>query len=226
MRKVLWIIGVLGLLMIAAPFALGFPSKASHGQDMLDNFHRLMQQANVDKTAAYYNDVFVPLGAVVPAMSQENVTKFNAYLDGIKGMQTDSAKLVPGLAQALNMTPEQVQQFLATNYPAMSQMLAALPQMQTDFGSLLGMMSNNVEIFKQVPAGLTHYEPLVTTMQANVGNYNSADSLPNFRLFTWFFVIPGLLMFGLSGWGLFFSGQHRLTFVHRHPHIPMAGAAH
>ena len=226
MRKVLWIIGVLGLLMIAAPFALGFPSKASHGQDMLDNFHPLMQQANVDKTAAYYNDVFVPLGAVVPAMSQENVTKFNAYLEGIKGMQTDSAKLVPGLAQALNMTPEQVQQFLATNYPAMSQMLASLPQMSTDFGALLGMMSNNVAIFQQVPAGLKHYEPLVTTMQANVENYNSADSLPNFRLFTWFFVIPGLLMFGLSGWGLFFSGQHRLTFFHRHPHTPMAGAAH
>ena len=226
MRKVLWIIGVLGLLMIAAPFALGIPSKASHGQDMLDNFHPLMQQANVDKTAAYYNDVFVPLGDVVPAMTQENVTKFNAYLDGIKGMQTDSAKLVPGLAQALNMTPEQVQQFLATNYPAMSQMLAALPQMSTDFGGLLGMMSNNVEIFKQVPAGLTHYEPLVTTMQANVGNYNSADSLPNFRFFTWFFVIPGLLMFGLSGWGLFFSGQHRLAFLHHHPHTPMAGAAH
>ena len=46
---------------------------------MLDNFHPLMQQANVDKTAAYYNDVFVPLGDVVSAMSQENVTKFNAY---------------------------------------------------------------------------------------------------------------------------------------------------
>ena len=53
MRKVLWIIGALGLLMIAAPFALGFPSKAAHGQVMLDNFHPLMQQANVDKTAAY-----------------------------------------------------------------------------------------------------------------------------------------------------------------------------
>ena len=68
--------------------------------------------------------------------------------------------------------------------------------------------------------------PLVTTMQSNVGNYNSVNSLPNFRLFTWFFVLPGLLMFGLSGWGLFFSGQHRLTFLHRHPHVPMAGAAH
>jgi hypothetical protein len=226
MRKVLWIIGVLGLLMIAAPFALGFPSKAAHGQDMLDNFHPLMQQANVDKTAAYYNDVFVPLGAVVPAMSQENVTKFNAYLAGIKGMQTDSEKLVPGLAQALNMTPEQVQQFLATNYPAMAQMLSSLPQMSADFGSLLGVMSSNVDIFSQVPAGLAHYEPLVSTMQSQVGNYKSVDSLPNFRLFTWFFVLPGLLMFGLSGWGLFFSGQHRLAFLHHHPRTPMAGAAH
>lgn len=226
MRKVLWIIGVLGVLMIAAPFALGFPSKASHGQAMLDNFHPLMQQANVDKTAAYYNDVFVPLGAVVPAMSQENVTKFNAYLDGIKGMQTDSETLVPGLAQALNMTPEQVQQFLATNYPAMSAMLAGLPQMQADFGSLLGVMSSNVDIFAQVPAGLTHYEPLVSTMQSNVDNYNQADSLPNFRLFTWFFVVPGVLMIGLCCWGLFFSGQHRLAFLQRHPQVPMAGAAH
>ncbi len=90
MRKVLWIVALLGAVMIAAPFALGLPSKTDHGQQMLDNFHPLMQQANVDKTAAYYNDVFVPLGAVVPAMSSENVAKFNAYLDGIKGMQTDS----------------------------------------------------------------------------------------------------------------------------------------
>jgi hypothetical protein len=30
----------------------------------------------------------------------------------------------------------------------------------------------------------------------------------------------------LSGWGLFFSGHYRLNFFHRHPHIPMAGAAH
>ena len=208
MRRVLWMIGALGLLMIAAPFVLGFPSKAGHGQDMLDNFRPLMQQqANVDKTAADYQDVSrFPLGAVVPAMSQENVAKFNAYLDGIKGMQTDSTKLVPGLAEALNMTPEQVQQFLATNYPAMSQMLAGLPQMSADFGSLLAVMSSNVAIFQQVPAGLQHYEPLVNTMQTNVENYNSADSLPNFRLFTWFFLIPGLLMIGLSGWGLFFSG--------------------
>ena len=226
MRKVLWIVAVLGVVMIAAPFALGLPSKADHGQQMLDNFHPLMAQANVDKTAAYYNDVFVPLGKVVPAMSSENVAKFNAYLDGIKGMQTDSAKLVPGLAQALNMTPAQVQQFLETNYPAMSAMLAGLPQMEADFGNLLGMMSSNVGIFQQVPAGLAHYAPLVTTMQAQVGNYASVNSLPNFRLFAWFFVIPGLLMLGVAGWGLFFAGQHRFAFLHHGNRPPMAGVAH
>ena len=42
----------------------------------------------------------------------------------------------------------------------------------------------------------------------------------------WAFVVPGLLMFGLSGWGLFFSGHHRIAFFHHHPHVPMAGAAH
>jgi hypothetical protein len=225
MRKVLWIIAVLGVLMIVAPFALGFPSKASHGQSMLDNFRPLMQQANVDKTAAYYNDVFVPLGNVVPALSAENVAKFQGYLDGITGMQTDSEKLIPGLAQALNMTPEQVQQFLATNYPAMSQMLTALPQMQADFGSLLTMMAANVDIFSQVPAGLQHYEPLVQTMQNNVGHYKSADSLPNFRLFTWFFVVPGVLMVGLASFGLM-SGHHFSLRIHRHPATPLAGGAH
>lgn len=226
MRKVLWAVGVLGVLMIAAPLALGLPSKASDGQAMLDNFHPLMQQANVDETAAYYNDVFVPLGDVVPAMSEENVATFNAYLEGIKGMQTDSETLIPGLAVALNMTPEQVQQFMATNYPAMSQMLAGLPQMSADFGTLLGIMSDNVAIFEQVPAGLEHYKPLVQTMQANVGTYDSVNSLPDFRLFTWFFVIPGLLLVLLSSWGLFFAGQHRFAGLHTHHQPPVAGAVH
>jgi hypothetical protein len=224
MRKVLWMLGVLGVAMIIAPFALGFPSKASHGQAMLDNFRPLMQQSNVDTTASYYNDVFVPLGAVAPAMSQDNVAKFQAYLEGIKGMQTDAAKLVPGLAQALGMTDAQVQQFLATNYPAMSQMLSSLPNMQADFGSLLTLMSANTGIFAKVPAGLQHYEPLVQTMQTNVGNYRSVDSLPNFRLFTWFFVVPGVLMVGLCGWGLL-SG-HQFSLRWHHPHAPLAGGIH
>jgi hypothetical protein len=41
------------------------------------------------------------------------------------------------------------------------------------------------------------------TMQANVDNYRKADELPNMSLFTWFFVVPGLLLVGLGGLGLF-----------------------
>jgi hypothetical protein len=35
-------------------------------------------------------------------------------------------------------------------------------------------------------------------VQANLGNYRAIDALPNFRLFPWFFVIPGVLILGAS----------------------------
>jgi hypothetical protein len=51
---------------------------------------------------------------------------------------------------------------------------------------------------------LADYKPLVDTMQANVTNYQQVDSLPNFRLFTWFFEVPGVLIaiFALLGLGV------------------------
>ena len=70
--------------------------------------------------------------------------------------------------------------------------------MQTDLAGLLGLMGSNVAIYEQVPAGLDHYEPLVTTMQAEVSNYDKVASLPDFRMFTWFFVIPGVILVGLA----------------------------
>jgi hypothetical protein len=91
------------------------------------------------------------------------------------------------------MPPALVQQ-LAAQYPAMAAMLKGLPQLDKDFGALMGLMSANVDTFKRVPPGLDHYKPLVTTMQANVGNYQSVDALPRMGLFAWFFVIPGLLI--------------------------------
>jgi hypothetical protein len=87
--------------------------------------------------------------------------------------------------------------------------------MQRDFDALLGTMQQNVDIFSQVPAGLAHYEPLVTTMQANVDNYKQVNSLPDFRLFTVFFVVPGALLILLAGYGLFGSSlRGRIAFHH------------
>ena len=202
-RKMMWGVLVVGLMLIVAPFAIGLPGKASGGQDMIDAFEPIMDEQNVQITSDYYYNVFVPLGQVAPAMSQENVDKFNGYLSGFGPMAEEGQQLVPAFAQATGMTEEQAGEFMATEFPAMFQMLQGLPQMQQDFGQLLGLMDANVAIFEQVPAGLDHYKPLVDTMEAEVENYDKVASLPNFTLFTWFFVVPGVLLVAMAAFALF-----------------------
>jgi hypothetical protein len=215
-RKVLWCVLVVGLALVIAPFALGLPGKSAAGQRMLNGFQPIMQPDQVKITGNYYDQVFVPLGSVTPLMSAQNLARFQGYLKGFGGMQTDAAKLVPLLAQALHMTPAQVQTMMATQLPSMAAMLQNLPAMQRDFGGLLGTMQQNVGIFSRVPAGLSHYKPLVRTMQANVSNYRQVNSLPDFRLFTWFFVLPGALLILLAGYGLFGNPLTRaVSFGHR-----------
>ncbi|MGH3127736.1 MAG: hypothetical protein ACRDPX_07445 [Gaiellaceae bacterium] len=214
-RKSMWAVFAIGLALVITPFAMGLPGKSAAGERMMNGFEPIMQPNQVATTARYYNDVFVPLGTVTPMMSEQNLAKFQAYLQGFGGMQTDAATLVPMLAQAMNMTPAQVQALMATELPAMAAMLQSLPAMQRDFDGLLGTMQQNVGIFSQVPAGLAHYEPLVTTMQANVDNYEQVSSLPDFRLFTVFFIVPGMLLIVLAGYGLF-AAAIRSQFALRH----------
>jgi hypothetical protein len=104
-RKLLWAVLAIGLALVITPLALGLPGKTASGQRMLNGFQPIMQPDQVATTARYYNDVFVPLGTVTPMMSAQNLAKFQAYLKGFAGMQTDAAKLVPLLAQAMHMTP-------------------------------------------------------------------------------------------------------------------------
>ena len=179
-RKVLWPILVIGILLIVMPFAISLPSKASAGQTMLNEFHPIMQPASVKLAANYYYETFVPLRAVA---------------NGGVLAAPEIPKLIAGLATQLHMTPAQVQQFLGADFPAMAKLLASFPQL--------------VPIFTNVPPGLDVYKPLVTTMQENVHNYAQIDSLPNFNLFTWFFVIPGVLLVLLAASGLGIFGVFR-----------------
>src|SRR5437773_6138331 len=216
-RKLLWAVLAIGLALVIAPLALSLPSKAAAGQRMLSGFQPIMQPDQVKTTAYYYNQVFVPLGGVTPMMSAANLGKFQAYLKGFGGVQTDAAKLGPLLAQALHMTPAQVQALMGKQLPSMVALLQNLPAMQRDFNGLLGTMQQNVGIFSQVPAGLKHYQPLVTTMQANVDNYQQVNSLPSFRLFAWFFIVPGALLIVLAGYGLA-GGWTRAKVAAHHAH--------
>ncbi len=185
-RKVLWPILVIGLALVVVPFAMGMPGKTAAGQRMLNNFRPIMQPAHVQTTADYYYKTFVPLRGVA-----------------IGGVQAgkESPQLIGALAQALKMTPAQVQNFLGTNFPAAAGLIGNLPKLKP--------------VFEKVPGGLDFYKSLVTTMQANVNDYASVDSLPNFNLFTWFFVIPGFLLMLLSGYGLWHEGALK---IHHHAH--------
>jgi hypothetical protein len=185
-RKLFWAVLAIGVALVVTPFAMSLPTKAAAGQRMMSGFEPIMQPNQVAKTADYYNNVFVPLGQVTPMMSEQNLAKFQAYLDGFGQMKFDAAAL------------------------------PMLQQMQRDFGGLLGTMQQNVGIFSQVPAGLAHYKPLVTTMQANVENYDQVNSLPDFRLFTVFFVLPGVLLIGIAVYGLY--GDRMTAWVHGHHH--------
>ena len=42
----------------------------------------------------------------------------------------------------------------------------------------------------------------VTAVKGNVDDYAAASALPSFSLLPWFFIVPGLLLIGLAGWGL------------------------
>jgi len=164
-RVFLWLLLAIGVGLIVAPVAMGMFDKTSKGETMVNTFRPIMQPKSVDKTAYYYNVVFTPLGPFSKMMP---------------GVAADAQKLVPALAQALHMTPAQVQQMLKTQFPSMAVLLQSLPQA--------------VKIFDQVPAGLAHYKPLVTTMNANVDNYAAVDSMPPMSLFAWFFIVPGILI--------------------------------
>ncbi len=177
-----WPVLVIGIALIVMPFAMSMPSKAGAGQTMLDNFRPIMQPASVSQTADYYNKTFVQLRPIAEAGPQ---------------LASEAPKLIAALAQQLNMSPDQVQQFLGSQFPAMAGLLGGLPQL--------------VPVFANVPPGLDHYKPLVDVMQANVTNYQQVDSLPSFRLFTWFFVIPGILLVLLAGVPLLLGLRKRGT---------------
>jgi hypothetical protein len=185
-RKLFWGVLVIGVMLVIAPFAISLPSKAAAGERMMSDFQPIMQPDQVKTTAYYYNRVFTPLGKVVPAMSKQNVDKFNGYVTGL---------------ESVRLTPAQMAQMQA-QFPQLAQLFKGMPVMVKDFGQFVALMQANEQIFAQVPAGLQHYRPLVTTMQGNVNDFKQVNSLPDFRLFTWFFVVPGVLLIVLAAFGL------------------------
>jgi hypothetical protein len=175
-----WLVLVIGIALIVAPFAMSLPSKASAGQTIRNAARPIFLPASVRTSANYYYGTFVKLRTVAVGGAQA---------------AGEVPELIAALVTQLHMTPAQVQQFLATGFPTIASLLGSFPQL--------------VPVFQNVPPGLDYYKPLINTMQANVSNYAKIDSLPDFRLFTWFFVVPGILLVLFSGLPLLLSLRRR-----------------
>jgi uncharacterized membrane protein YfbV (UPF0208 family) len=190
-RKLLWPVLVIGLALVVLPFAISLPSKANAGQSMMDNFHSMMQPASVNTTATYFNQTFMPLSPVA---------------SGVVSAAREEPAMMAAFAQQFHMSTAQVQALLKTQFPSMGNMLTSLPAL--------------TPVFSKVPAGLAWYQPIIQTMQNNVNNYAKIDSLPNFRLFTWFFVVPGALLILISAYGLGAVDLIRRLFHVGHQPVP------
>jgi len=189
--------------LIVFPVATGMFAKASAGERVMKAFEPVMSERSVQTSTRYYG-LFKGVGTDFgPLMTQANVERFNAYVQGIQGTITDSGKFIPDLAQKLGMTPAQVNAFLAQNYPALSAMLANMPQMQTDMGGMVAVMTRDVQGFGQVTPALNHFDRLIKVMQPNVKDFAKANQMQPMGIMPWFLVGPGILITLLAGWLLY-----------------------
>ncbi|HVW79553.1 MAG TPA: hypothetical protein VHB69_01255 [Mycobacteriales bacterium] len=79
----------------------------------------------------------------------------------------------------------------------------AVPQLHaTDPKHAAGALASYQDLQQQWPQIDSTMTDLLDKVQDNLGNYQAMAALPSFRLFPWFFVIPGVLMAALAIAGL------------------------
>jgi hypothetical protein len=212
-RGGLILILVLGVALVAMPFATSMFTRASAGEAMMTDFQPVMAPAAVKTTTGYYQ-LFKGVGSDFgPMMTQPNVAAFQGYLKGLDGMSADMQRFMASFATQIHMTPMQLQAYLGKHYPAMAQMLAGLPEMQSRMGGMVGTMSRDVAGFAQVSPALKHFQSLIGVMQRNVGNFAQANKLQPMGLLPWYFVaVGGLLILVSAG----------LLFAERRPAVRLA----
>jgi hypothetical protein len=106
-----------------------------------------------------------------PMMVRQRVQDVQGYFITIGAGEGQLRNLaVPFAAEVAGQPPDEA----AAAYPAISELSATWRTIVGDFAPMIGAMSDNVD------------------------NFAAVDALPNFSLFPWFFVVPGLLVAGLA----------------------------
>jgi hypothetical protein len=86
---------------------------------------------------------------------------------------------------------------------ARAQMLPALSdKAQLDRAAVDSQFASYAALDKQWKAINADMSDMLRTMHRDLGDFAAVDALPPFKLFPWFFVLPGLMVAGFAGWGL------------------------
>lgn len=151
-----WLAVVLGVALIVGPLVLSVPGKTTAVDELTDAFR--------------------------PVFTQEGAAQTRAYMDTTKAMSDELVSdMLPGLAEALQMSPEQLNEFLGGNFPDLAAGVSQLGEM------------------------LPRFEGLVAGIETNIENFQDADSIPTSSLpattLLWLFVVPAAALVGSRGRG-------------------------
>ena len=127
-----------------------------------------------------------PKGAVM-------ITQFKPFMTSsrLDGFQTDLKEIDAGVQQSNTV----VANYLDGNASKAGNFDTAYPTF--------------VSFDKEWPGINSKMTGLVTQVQGNLGNYLAVAALPSFRLFPWFFVVPGALILGFAVVSLMRPGSWR-----------------
>ena len=128
---------VLGIMLVAVPFALSLPTKA----------------ADADQMNANLRPVYTP--ALIAASGGALATV------GTMGTEM-SETMLPALAEKLGMTGDQLQAFLGENFPATAAALQNLPASMERFQGLVGTFESNLDNYATLEP--VSFAPIIWTV--------------------------------------------------------------
>ncbi|MCJ7726804.1 MAG: hypothetical protein MUP76_10510, partial [Acidimicrobiia bacterium] len=116
-----------------------------------------------------------------PALQDEVIATYRADIAGLTAVAEEfQTAVLPGLAQALQQSPEELGALLNSQFPAVAQGMALLPQAAPQFAGLIDTLADQQE------------------------NFASADAIPTTKFVAqtvpWGFVIVGLIAIGFGIW--------------------------
>jgi hypothetical protein len=116
---------VLGAALVIATFALNLPQKAADADELNENLSTIYTQELIDGATGSL--------AIVGAMGEE--------------MQT---KMLPDLAAALGMSPDELNAFMGENFPATAAAMQSMPESLPRFDGFVGTFAMNLDNYETI----------------------------------------------------------------------------